>query len=65
MNEDKTKKKQDPDQVYQDELNNRGKEIFDTEREGDARDMAKIQKAITGQGQKMDSVHPDDLDDSK
>jgi len=57
------KRKTDPDKVYNDELNNRGNELFDSEAEGNARDMAKIEKANSGSGQKMDSVHPDDLEE--
>ena len=54
-------KKSDPQKVYNEELKDKGSEWNDTEREGDARDMAKIQKAMGNQGQKMDTIHPDDL----
>jgi hypothetical protein len=59
---DKTKKS-DPDKAYRDEWKDRGKELFDTEREGDARDLAKVEKATTGHGQKIDGVHPSELEE--
>lgn len=53
----------DPDQAYQDELAGKGSMFTDTPSEADARDKAKVEKALTGQSQKMDSVHPDELKD--
>jgi len=54
-----------PDKAYRDELNNDGSSFTDTPSETDARDKAKVEKVLTGQGQKMDSVAPDELlDDS-
>ena len=52
-----------PDKVYKDELNNRGGGLFDTKQESDARDAAKIEKSLSGQGQKMDSVSEKKLTD--
>lgn len=55
-----------PDKAYRDELNNDGSSFTDTPSETDARDKAKVEKVLTGHGQKMDSVAPDELldDDS-
>jgi hypothetical protein len=52
-----------PEEVYRDELANKGSTFTDTPSESDARDKAKVEKSLTGQSQKMDSVHPDDLED--
>jgi hypothetical protein len=53
----------DPDKAYRDELNNKGNAFADNPAEADARDKAKVEKALTGQSQKIDSVHPDELKD--
>lgn len=53
--------KSNPAKAYNDQLNERGSELFDTPEEVKARDKAKVERAISGRGQKMDSVHPDDL----
>jgi hypothetical protein len=37
----------------------------DTERELSAKDAAKVNKALRGEGQKMDTVHPDDLKETE
>lgn len=54
-----------PDKAYRDELNNEGSTFTDTPSESDARDKAKVEKALSGQSQKIDTVAPDELlDDS-
>jgi hypothetical protein len=53
----------DPEKAYRDELNNKGNAFTDNPEEADARDKAKVEKALTGQSQKIDSVHPDELND--
>ncbi len=45
-----------PDKVYNEELNNQGSGLFDTQQEGEARDAAKIEKALSGETQKTDSI---------
>lgn len=52
-----------PNKAYQDELQNKGNETADTPEESVARDRAKVDKAQTGYGQKMDGGNPDELDD--
>ncbi len=52
-----------PNKVYREELEDRGSTFTDTPAESDARDAAKIEKAQTGQSQKMDGIDPDELDD--
>ena len=52
-----------PEKTYRDELNEKGSTFTDTPSEAEARDKAKIEKVISGQSQKIDSVHPDDLQD--
>lgn len=52
-----------PDKAYQDELAGKGSAFLDTPSEADARDKAKVEKSLTGQSQKIDSIHPDDLKD--
>ena len=52
-----------PDEVYREELKNKGSMFTDTPSEADARDKAKVEKALRGDSQKMDSVHPDELMD--
>lgn len=47
-----------PDKVYNEELENKGSTFLDTPAEADARDLAKIQKASTGQSQKIDGSDP-------
>lgn len=52
-----------PEEAFRDELAGKGSTFTDTPSEADARDKAKVQKAISGQSQKMDTVHPDELND--
>ena len=52
-----------PDQAYRDELDNKGSSLTDTPSETEARDKAKVEKSLSGESQKMDSVHPDELMD--
>jgi hypothetical protein len=52
-----------PDEVFREELNNKGTVFTDTPSEADARDKAKVQKALSGDSQKIDTVHPDELKD--
>lgn len=52
-----------PERTYHEEMNNRGNHIADTNHESEARDLAKVNKSIAGENQKIDSVHPDDLQD--
>lgn len=53
-----------PDKAYQEELENKGSTFTDTPSETEARDKAKVEKALSGESQKMDSVHPDELLDN-
>jgi hypothetical protein len=57
------RKEGNPDQTYRDELAGKGSTFSDTPSEADARDKAKVEKALTGQSQKIDSIHPDELKD--
>lgn len=57
------RKEGDPGGVFREELQNEGSIFTDTPSESDARDKAKVQKTISGQSQKMDTVHPDELED--
>lgn len=52
-----------PEKAYNDELAGKGSTFTDTPSESDARDKAKVEKSLTGQSQKMDGVHPDELGD--
>ena len=52
-----------PDQAYRDELAGKGSTFSDTPTESDVRDKAKVEKALSGETQKIDSVHPDELKD--
>lgn len=52
-----------PGKAYREELENKGSSFTDTPSETEARDKAKIEKVLTGQGQKMDTVAPDELND--
>lgn len=52
-----------PDKAYRDELSGKGSTFTDTSSESDARDRAKVEKVMQGDTQKIDSVHPDDLQD--
>lgn len=68
MNKDREpgkERKESPAKVYNDEMNDKGNSFLDTDNESKARDMAKVNKALSGQGQKMDSVHPDDLRETR
>jgi len=51
----------DPSQVYKEELDNKGSSFLDNEEQSMARDRAKINKALAGESQKMDSVDPEEL----
>ena len=51
----------DPSRVYKEELENRGSTFLDNSRQSEARDQAKIEKALSGQSQKIDSVDPEEL----
>lgn len=52
-----------PDKAYHDELAGKGSSFADTPSESDARDKAKVEKVVSGQTQKIDTVHPDELQD--
>ena len=54
-----------PDKAYRDELEGKGNTFSDTPTESDARDKAKVEKAVSGETQKIDSVHPDELRDDE
>lgn len=56
-------KQGDPEKAYRDELAGKGSTFTDTPSEADARDKAKVEKSLTGQSQKIDTVHPDELKD--
>lgn len=53
----------DPDKSYREEFENKGSIFTDTPSEADARDKAKVEKALNGESQKMDSTDPDNLGD--
>jgi hypothetical protein len=59
------KRKENPAKAYNEEMNDKGNSFLDTQKESKARDMAKVNKAIDEEGQKMDSVHPDDLKETR
>lgn len=69
MNDNDNKNSNDqtgnPEKTFRDELHDKGSTLSDTPAESDARDKAKIAKSLTGQGQKMDSVHPDEIREGK
>jgi hypothetical protein len=66
MNKDRqVEGKENPAKVYNDEMNDKGNTFLDTDKESKARDMAKVNKTLSGQGQKMDSVNPDDLKETR
>lgn len=52
-----------PNKTYRDELAGKGSTFSDTPSEADARDKAKIEKVLSGDTQKIDTVHPDELKD--
>jgi hypothetical protein len=54
-----------PEETFNDEMNNSGSTFADTEEQSIARDAAKVEKARTGQSQKIDTVHPDELKPSR
>ena len=60
---DPDRKVGNPDEVFREELRNEGSVLNDTPTESDARDKAKVQKVLSGETQKMDTVHPDELKD--
>jgi hypothetical protein len=51
----------DPSQVYKEEMENKGSSFLDNAEQSVARDKAKIDKALSGESQKMDSVDPEEL----
>jgi hypothetical protein len=53
----------DPDKAYREELENKGSTFTDTPSESAARDKAKVEKVLSGETQKMDTVAPDELQD--
>jgi hypothetical protein len=57
------RKEGNPDQTYNEELNNKGSLLSDTPTESDARDKAKVERVLTHQSQKIDTVAPDELQD--
>jgi hypothetical protein len=63
ISNDPLKEAGNPEKAYHDELASKGNSFTDTPSESDARDAAKIEKAQTGQSQKMDGGNPDEFDD--
>ena len=53
-----TDQKSNPEKAYREELSEKGSTFADTPEESEARDQAKIQKAATGQSQKIDGGNP-------
>ena len=53
-----------PGKAYRDELKDKGSTFTDTNAESAARDEAKMEKAATGQSQKMDGGNPDAHEDT-
>ena len=56
--EEKNHKAGNPEKAYREELHEKGSTFTDTNAESAARDQAKIQKAASGQSQKMDGGNP-------
>lgn len=63
MNFEPDRKTGNPEKAYRDELHEKGSSFTDTPSEAEARDKAKVEKALSGQSQKIDSVDPDELQD--
>jgi hypothetical protein len=61
MKRSESNDKSKPEKAYREEMEDRGNEFMDTAEESNARDQAKVEKTLRGEGGKMDSVHPDDL----
>lgn len=55
----------DPSRVYKEEMENKGSSFLDNAKQSEARDKAKIEKALSGESQKMDSVDPEELRPTK
>ena len=55
----------DPSQVYNEERENKGSSFLDNADQSAARDRAKIDKVLSGESQKMDSVDPEELRPTK
>ncbi len=63
-NKNSPEERENPDKVYRDELNHKGSFLNDTPAESMARDKAKIEKSQRSDSQKMDGIHPDELDEN-
>ena len=59
---DERNKYDDPQKAYEQEKRYGGHELGESEEVENARDRAKVEKAVSGSGQKMDGVHPDQLE---
>lgn len=57
-NKNNNEDKGNPGKAFSDELQNKGSTFSDTPSESEARDNAKIEKAATGQSQKIDGGNP-------
>ena len=60
-----TQSEKDPSQVYIEERENKGSSFLDNAEQSAARDRAKIDKVLSGESQKMDSVDPEELRPTK
>ena len=60
-----TQSEKDPSQVYIEERENKGSRFLDNAEQSVARDRAKIDKVLSGESQKMDSVDPEELRPTK
>lgn len=63
-NKNNDQQKGNPGQAYRDELKEKGSTFTDNNAEAAARDEAKIEKAASGQSQKMDGGNPDADEDT-
>ncbi|MER3464517.1 MAG: hypothetical protein C4329_09060 [Chitinophagaceae bacterium] len=50
-----------PEKKYGDKMQQRTNHTKNTNDESEARDLAKVHKSVSGENQKIDSVHQDDL----
>lgn len=55
-------KEVNPQKRFQDEPYSKGDESTDRSGEGQSQDLSTIERVISGDGQKMDTVHPDELE---
>jgi hypothetical protein len=54
-----------PTKVYTGGLREQDSDLSGADEKTNLIDLAKVERAISGSGQKMDSVHPDDLEETR